>query len=223
MSSSAARPVASVPVAKRRVLAQLLHALNQPLTGLQCSMEVTLASPRPSERYVQCLREGLDLTERMRSLVEAIREVTETEEESKRIETIELKSVLRDAVEGLAPVAETKGVDLVLNCVAPEVLSVQAERGRIARAVFRLVEAGVSLAERGSVLRVETGGEGWVRVRWQGDAASASSRAELGLLMAQAGWERDGAKWERERGENSESVTVHLPACDSSGTSSSNL
>jgi signal transduction histidine kinase len=204
---------------KRRVLAQLLHALNQPLTGLQCSMEVTLASPRPSERYVQCLREGLDLTERMRSLVEAIREVTDLDGENQHTETVDVKNVLRDAVDGLAPVAESKGVDLVLNCVVPEVLSVRAERGRIARAVFRLVESGVSLAERGSVLRVETGAEGWVRVRWRGDAASASSRAELGLLMAQAGWERDGAKWERERRENTESVTVHLPAGGGPGTS----
>jgi hypothetical protein len=55
----------------------LLHALNQPLTGLQCSMEVALASPRPIEYHVPRLREGLDLTERMRSLVDAIREVAD--------------------------------------------------------------------------------------------------------------------------------------------------
>jgi signal transduction histidine kinase len=204
------------------VLAQLLHALSQPLTGLQCSMEVTLASPHPSERYVQCLREGLEFTERMRALVEAIREVTDAEQENKQTENVDLKSALRDAVEGLVPVAKSKSVDLVLNCALPEVLSVKAERGRITRAVFRLLEAGLTLAERGSVLRVETGGApsgGWVRVRWQGEAPAASSRPELGLLMAQAGCERDGAEWKRERRENIESVTVHLPAWSGSGNS----
>ncbi len=59
----------------RSPLAELLHALNQPLTGLQCSMEVALAGPRTNEEYVQGLREGLVLTGRMRVLVEAIREV----------------------------------------------------------------------------------------------------------------------------------------------------
>jgi hypothetical protein len=41
---------------------QLLHGLNQPLTGLQCSMEVALAAPRTVEYYTQRLREGLELT-----------------------------------------------------------------------------------------------------------------------------------------------------------------
>jgi signal transduction histidine kinase len=201
---------------KKRGLAQLLHALNQPLTGLQCSMEVTLASPRPSERYVQCLREGLELTERMRGLVEAIREVADVEDESREAEVIEVKNVLRETVEGLWPVAEAKGVDLVLNYAVPDSLAMRTQRGRAKRAMFRMVEAGLSLAEPGSALRVETGGasgDGWVRIRWQGGLVAGSSRPELALLVAQAGWERDGAEWERERRENVETVTIHLPAC----------
>jgi len=66
--------------ANRSPLAQLLHALNQPLTGLQCSMEVALGRPRTNEEYVQGLRQGLELTGRMRALVQAIREVAEVEE-----------------------------------------------------------------------------------------------------------------------------------------------
>jgi signal transduction histidine kinase len=222
VSASAPGVAKSPPATKKSVLEQLLHALNQPLTGLQCSMEVTLASPRASERYVQCLQQGLELTERMRSLVEAIREVSESEREDQSLESIDVKSVLRQAVEDLAPVAESKGVDLVLNCVTPENLPVRAERAHLARAAFRLLEAGLSLADRGSVLRVESGGtpgDGWVRVRWRGETAAASSRPELGLLMAQAGWERSCAEWERERGQNAESVTVHLRASTESGNS----
>ena len=60
----------------RSPLAHLLHALNQPLTGLQCSLELALASPRRREEYVRTLREGLQLIERMRILVEGVRELT---------------------------------------------------------------------------------------------------------------------------------------------------
>ena len=85
MNSTEVHPVALASFGKlekmdaRGPLAQLLHALNQPLTGLQCSMEVALASPRTVEQYAQGLREGLELTERMRALVEAIREVADVD------------------------------------------------------------------------------------------------------------------------------------------------
>ena len=50
MNSSGAvarqKVLAPAKTGKRSPLGQLLHALNQPLTGLQCSMEVALAVPR---------------------------------------------------------------------------------------------------------------------------------------------------------------------------------
>jgi hypothetical protein len=36
---------------ERRPLAHLLHALNQPLTGLQCSLELAAADLRRPEEY----------------------------------------------------------------------------------------------------------------------------------------------------------------------------
>src|SRR5271155_2287298 len=81
--------------ARRSPLGQLLHALNQPLTGLQCSMEVALAAPRTPEQYARGLREGLELTERMRTLVEAIWNAAVGEEErSDGLETTDLIALL---------------------------------------------------------------------------------------------------------------------------------
>jgi signal transduction histidine kinase len=220
-------------MAARSPLAQLLHALNQPLTGLQCSMEVALASPRTPEQYVRGLREGLELTERMRALVEAIREVTDLEEESEETEgnktegdktegnkndeaeAIQLNSVLPQIVDDLAPVAEVKNVRITLNRAPASSLAVRAGQRKLATAVFRFLESALSLAARGSILAIEVGGgpgEAWFRVRWHaGRAALAFSRPELGLLVAQAGLEHAGGIWERERTENLETVTVRLP------------
>jgi signal transduction histidine kinase len=211
----------SEPGAVRSPLAQLLHALNQPLTGLQCSMEVALAAPRTPEQYVRGLREGLELTERMRALVEAIREVADAgqekqqEQQNGRKETMDLNAVLREAVEDLAPVAEVKNVRMKLECLEPSAPALIMGRQRVLSALFRFLESALSLTARDNVLLLETGtapAEYWIRVRWQmGRPHAAFSRPELGLMVAQASFEAAGATWERERSETFEAVTLRLP------------
>ena len=223
------RDAMSTPkAAGRSPLARLLHALNQPLTGLQCSMEVALGSPRTAEQYVQGLREGLGLTERMRALVEAIREVADGEEKKDQdVETTDLKTVLGEVFEDLKPVAEVKSVRVTLDCAKASSLAVTAGRRRMGTVVFRFVESVLSLADAGSVLQIEAGdvpdealiAGSWIRLRWHaGSPISVFSRPELGLLVAQAGWERAGARWERERTENRETVTVRLPRVSAGNT-----
>jgi C4-dicarboxylate-specific signal transduction histidine kinase len=216
----------------RSPLAQLLHALNQPLTGLQCSMEVALATPRTPEQYVHGLHEGLRLTERMRALVEAIREVADaeadggpeqetTELKTKELKTTELKNLLRETVDDLEPVAEMKDVRLTLDVSsivssASPPLAVRVGRPRLAALLFRLLDSALSLAQRGTALRIETDSapnQVRIRIRWHAEGLGASfSRPELGLVVARAGFERAGAEWERERseGEDLEMVTIGL-------------
>ncbi len=227
----------AVDLAKPSPLAQLLHALNQPLTGLQCAMEVALAAPRTVEQYVQGLREGLELIERMRALVEALREVTEDDrakedvgpekerkerrERDARREPIELQGLLRELVGELAPVAEAKRVSLVLIGSATSSFGVSAERWGLTGVVFRLLESVLSLAAPGTVMRIEPGiapAGVWMCTRWQGEKAQAGlSRSELGLLVAQARLERTGARWERARSGPLESLTVRFPTVGSGG------
>jgi signal transduction histidine kinase len=217
----------------RSPLAQLLHALNQPLTGLQCSIEVTLARSRTAEQYAQSLREGLGLTERMRALVGAIREVAEVEDsrEESLGAVVDWRSALLEAVEDLRPVAETKDVQLV--CISDS-LAVAPDRGKtrkpqLTQGIFRALESALALAEDGSVLRVEMGPgaeENWFRIQWKrerGRGIPALSGPELGLLLAQARLERMTAVWKRERAADGEILMVRMPRgsrAAESGTSS---
>jgi signal transduction histidine kinase len=198
-------------------LAQLIHALNQPLTGLQCSIEVALVNPRTPDELVRCLREALELTERMRTLVEAIREVVDLREEKNlEPEAIELKTLLREILDDLEPAAETLGVRIAFDCSTDLSVVVSAARRRLAGMVFRLLESALSSAARGSTVRIEAAGglpENRILIRWRAvSQISAFSRPELGLLVAQAEWEGAGAHWERERTENLEKVTLRLSA-----------
>ena len=198
-------------------LPYLLHALNQPLTGLQCSLELALSGPRATEQYVHCLRDGLELSERMRTLVEAIRELVDLEQSEPEIaEAMDLRKLLHETVRELEPVAESKCVRLVMEC--PCALPVSAGRQGTTTAMFRLLESALSLASPAHPLLIQAAREGeqvCVGIAWQGAGkatpASALSRPELGLLLAQASLCRAGMDWVRDSSEDREQITVRLP------------
>jgi hypothetical protein len=218
--SGAASPVASPGATgaltkSRSPLAHLLHALNQPLTGLQCSLELAVAGRRRPEEYVRTIREGLDLTERMRVLVQAIRELTDTQPSAEAEETFKFDELLRDTTDNLRPVAAALGVRLVLVSSLP--LSVKAERRAMATLVFRLLESALALTQKGSDLKIVVAPELEqirVVVSWKQGATpqhSPFSRPELALLIAQAGFERAGGEWNHTREGTTQSCTVRLP------------
>jgi hypothetical protein len=208
----------------RSPLQHMLHALKQPLTGLHCSLELALVGQRTPEQYVRTLREGLELAGRMSILVAAIGELVEnpgdTQEghqqahENERDglklgkagqhELIALDALLRQIVDELQPVAGAKHGQILLHCNLP--LPVYASRHQLAGAVFRFLDSALSLTAEGGDLRIRAhpeSGQARLQVRWDaGTAVTAvdfSSRPELGLLLAEAGWKRLGGDWSRER------------------------
>ncbi len=219
-------PLVFAEIASRSPLAQLLHALNQPLTGLQCSMEVALAGSRTPEQYRQGLRDGLALTERMRALVETIREVADglDEDEDKNEipnEMTDLATIVCETVNDLKPVAESKAIRMELEFDCSFILVVRAGRQRLYGIVFRLLDSVLSLAPEGGAMKIsaakaETGtaqNGDWLRIGWEAneEARQPSSRPELGLLVAQAGFERCGAEWQRVWDGKQETLSIRLP------------
>jgi signal transduction histidine kinase len=220
----------------RSPLAHLLHALNQPLTGLQCSLELTVAGPQPTNHYVRALRESLELTGRMRILVEAIREVADAQSsDAEELEPLPLDQLLLSTAAELLPVAEAKKVRLVFGNhlpgslaeenFAPEnqaALRVRADRRFLATLLFRFLESALSLAQEGTDLRIvataepahSSWGHATLAVSWTPGPPlehSPFSRPEVGLLVAQAGWERLGAEWIYAQVETTDTCTIRLP------------
>jgi len=201
---------------ERTPLAHLLHALNQPLTGLQCSLELAVAGPRSREQYVHALREGLELTLRMRILVEAIRELADGQAEKPEPgETFRLDALLRETADDLRPVAETRKVHLQIAADAP--LPVRSGRRQLATLMFRALESSLSMTREGGEFQVIAEPErdhAVLRVSWTEAPPpqhSPFSRSELGLLLAQVGWERAGAEWTRTRTADMQTCTIRLP------------
>lgn len=200
----------------RSPLAHLLHALNQPLTGLQCSLELAVTGPRRAEEYVRTLREGLDLMERMRILVEALRELADTQpSDVEAVESFEFGSLVRETADGLLPVAESNNVHLSFLSKAP--LLLRADQRYLSTLTFRLLESALSLTRTGSDLQIVVKREPekiCLVVSWnpaRSPEHSPFSRQELGLLIAQAGFEKAGAEWTCTREETRQTCTVRLP------------
>ncbi|HLW89234.1 MAG TPA: hypothetical protein VKR57_12135 [Terriglobales bacterium] len=204
--------VSGLLTASRSPLQHLLHALNQPLTGLHCSLELALIGQRTPEQYVRTLREGLELAERMTVLVGAIRELVGAEQEQQaaaetgagtgKREVLALDALLRETVEELHLVAEAKQVRILLQ--SDVTLPVHAARPALAGAVFRVLDSALSLTRPGGLLRMVAhaeSGQAWVEVRWEAGLEAvehaAFSPPELGLVLAEAGWKRLGGEWLR--------------------------
>lgn len=207
----------SEPLPKARVLlTRLLHALNQPLTGLQCSLELAVAVPRRPEEYVRTLRESLELTSRMRILVEAIHELTDLGKRDRNDgETFLLGALLRETADDLRPVAEQRKVRLLVVADVP--LPVGTRRNRLASLMFRILDSALSLAREGSELCIAARLEhkqAIVAVSWNPGPQpqySPFSRPELGLLIAQAVWERWGGDWTSTETANTRTCTIRMP------------
>jgi len=208
--------VQASPLKERSPLAHLLHALNQPLTGLQCSLELAVAVLRPADQYARSLREGLDLVSRIRVLVGAIREVADLQEiQIEGSVAISLDELLRETVRDLLPIAEAKGLRLGLK--AADSLMVRGSQTVLNSVMFRFLESALTLSRENADFHV--GAEAiqqhaCVTVSWTPGAlpeSSPYSPPELGLLIAQAGWEQMGGSWTQRQTEHSKTCTARIP------------
>jgi hypothetical protein len=178
----------------------LLHALKQPLTALQCMLELSSSGSHSQERYLSTVAEALDLTARMRLLVEALQQLANMRESAITAQKADfpLGILIRDSLADLLPVAESRGIRVrVLGDVGR---MVSADRGLLARALFQLLESVISSAQEGSDLKllgVPEDGALCLILSWtpinSAEHASPSCRQEVGLLVAQHAFESAGA------------------------------
>ena len=220
--SGAARvelPDASEKEREFNPLAHLLHELNQPLTGLQCSLELAAVGPRTAEQYLRAIREGLGLLARMRMQVAAMREIADIEHERAGPETIEFDALVRGIIDDLRPVAQSRAIQIDLDKNSfPHLCIVQRD---VATALFRLFESVLSLAAGQSILSIRMNArihQAAIIIDWTEENGSGerptSSPPELGLLVAQAAWHGAGGQWNKELSGANRTIDLSLPWAD---------
>jgi hypothetical protein len=140
------------------LLPELLHALNQPLTSLRCSLELTLLQPRDSDEYRRRLRDSLKLTEEITVLASGIRELIDVENPVTQPRTLAFDKILPASVRELLPLADAQKVSVTLVC-APSLL-IMGDAQQYSTAIVYLFGFLLSLANRNDEITIHAMSEG---------------------------------------------------------------
>jgi signal transduction histidine kinase len=154
------------------VLGELLHSLSQPLTGLRCSLELSLQLPldrsieEVTEHQQASVSAALQQTERVIGMIQLMREYLDAEQPEPQAFSSALAPAMRSVIEELSSIAAVRGVRLRLVGTCMAALPVPESRLRLALQYLiatmieaQLVGGKVMLllgeGPAGAVLRVE--------------------------------------------------------------------
>jgi signal transduction histidine kinase len=128
---------------RREYLSEAFHSISQPLTALQCGLELAVAIPRNPKEYEKRIVDALQSAGCLREMVTALRELAEAEdlgEDAERIELAELFSALQDPVSKIAALHES---DFEIR--PPANIGVHASNAKMSKLILFLCdEASVS-------------------------------------------------------------------------------
>ena len=118
-----------------RLSSDLFHALSQPLTGLCCSLELTLQQSLTAEEYRESVSRALIQAERVSWLTMGIRELFEAGQAGEDCEVLALQGAVAGAIDDVLLVAETAGVRICW--VTRSACPVWFEAQRLRNALFQ--------------------------------------------------------------------------------------
>jgi signal transduction histidine kinase len=134
----------SLPLSTLRgpdVLGELLHSLSQPLTTLQCSLELSIE--QVAEQQQHSVASALQQTEKVIGMIQLMREYLDAEQPRRGTESVALEPALRGTVEELASVAAVRDIQLRLagKCAATLLLPETRLRLALQYLIAALIEA----------------------------------------------------------------------------------
>ena len=120
------------------VLGELLHSLSQPLTGLRCSLELSLQLPldlsieQVAEQQQASVAVALQQTEKVIGMIQLMREYLDAEHPGPEICPVALEPAMRSVIEELSSIAAVRGIQLRLAGTCTATLPVPESRLRLA-------------------------------------------------------------------------------------------
>jgi signal transduction histidine kinase len=120
------------------VLGELLHSLSQPLTGLLCSLELSLQLPldcsieQIAEQQQANVSVALQQTEKVIGMIQLMREYLDAEQPGPEAWPAALAPAMRSVIEELSSIAAVRGVQLRLVGTCTATVPVPESRLRLA-------------------------------------------------------------------------------------------
>jgi hypothetical protein len=167
-------------LAYRRAVSEVFHALSQPITALQCSLELTLRRARSAEELQSGLREGLENSQRLIRVLGWLRKFAEASE-PKECTAVDLKKVLKNWEAEILPIAESLGKRIEIECLgANEVVANEDVVYEICMMIGDFVTASAS-----KTIKALVAGES-VSFLISANGVTIESASDMSTLLSQA-------------------------------------
>lgn len=140
-------------VAKSNFLANMSHEIRTPMNGVMGMLGLLRDTPL-AEMQRDYLDTAVSSSEALLSLVDDILDLSRVEAGQLELELLplDLRVVLEDALDGLAPLAATKGVELMMRYLSDTPSRVEGDAARLRQVMVNLAGNAVKFTERGHVL-----------------------------------------------------------------------
>lgn len=135
-----------------KLLSVLIHEMSQPLTVLAGEIQLALLNQHPETEYREVLHCCKAETDRLSELFVLLRELYEAEKRDEFTEGASIREALRQSLELLQPIAESKGVKFGLEIPSDRQVTVTAERLR--KLLLQPLKFAVDRSPRGGQVRV---------------------------------------------------------------------
>jgi signal transduction histidine kinase len=171
-------------VERNRFVSTVAHELRTPLTGLSGYLELILEGQVADEADERdFLERSAQIVDTMTELVGDLLELSRLESGSVRLEIgqFSVAEVAARVVDGLMPVAMTRGVELTTS-LPPRLRSATGDRRRVEQIMTNLVGNALKFAESGSVIELAAWFEGsiaLVAVRDEGPGIAPEDRTRI--------------------------------------------
>ncbi len=122
---------------EHKLLAHIFHLISQPMTALQCSLEFalnTLEDPRRCQPWIEA---ALESCERLRCRLSLAREIANAADPGDPAQSVELRSLLEEALSEAEPFFHEAGATPCLQC---DEIEVSGERTRLLRAFLYVLQ-----------------------------------------------------------------------------------
>jgi signal transduction histidine kinase len=135
----------------RQVTDNIAHDLRTPLSRLRARLEVTLLERPDANRYAEALAETIVEADHLLGTFNALLSIAEAEAGARRdnMAVVELDEIARSVADLYEPVAEERGLRLILEIASP--MPVRGDRHLLSQAIANLLDNALKYTPEGDV------------------------------------------------------------------------